>query len=308
MTCIKLWISTCLCFLFLNGVQAEDVSALREAAKACQGQGLKSLIGYSCWGTKFVYANNGSQEIVHQQTKVRGSFRSETEWFVLRSQSSTEDRWEAVLGRNGRLVFRGTELDSPNARMGKYGFSEAEHEEALFSAETYFSSITSGGNLFDVSFYFVTQLDGFSARRVPGKDATEIGRCWEWSTEMKDDVPAYVGEIWIREFGNNVHAIGKLNFQVRGSEKSVQIRNVFSSNPDSPSLIQRVEIDRRGQRELFVIDRIESENEPPNGYSPEAFGLTTPVDPAGSRMWLWVAASVFAGVAVYLTIRYRRSI
>jgi hypothetical protein len=73
-------------------------------------------------------------------------------------------------------------------------------------------------------------------------------------------------------------------------------------------LIQRVEIDRRGQREWFVIDRIESENEPPNGYGPAAFGLTTPVDPAGSRMWLWVAASVFAGVAVYLTLRYRRSI
>jgi len=304
----KICLAVCLVVLSVRGVLADDVSELRDAAKQCQGQGLKSLIGYSCLGTKTEYGNDGTKEIVLRQRKVRGSFRSQTQWFVLvsLSQPPIEDRWDAVWARNKRLVFWGADLASPDPKMSSYGFDADKREAMLYSAETYFPSIISGGYLFDVSFYYVTGLDGFSARRVPAEDAADIGRCWEWSTEMRDDIPPYLGKIWIRDFGNEIQAIGKLRFQVRGSEKSVQIQNVFSSNPDHPSLIERVEIDYRGSRASFVIEKIEIENEPPDAYTPERFGLTTPVDWASRRWWLWVAAAGIGLIAIYLTLRYRQ--
>lgn len=286
---------------------ADDLSELREAARQSQGEGLKSLIGHSIVATKTEYGLKGEREIVIRQQQIRGSFRSVEQWFVrvsLSGSSETQSN-EAVVGRNGRLVYWGTGIDSASPVMTNYGFDWLDHGSALYSAETYCSSITSGGNLFDVSFYSITCLDSFNAERVPSDDSVDVGRCWKWSTEARDEVPAYVGKIWIHDFGSGRHVIGKLKFQVQGSEKSVEITNQFSSSSANPTLIERVEIDRRGQRESFALETIANESESVDGYRPERFGLVTPVDPARGRLGMWLAAAAFGSLAVYLTIRWR---
>jgi hypothetical protein len=287
-------------------VGADDLLELREAAKQADGQGLKSLVGSCCSGVKTVFITDGTKENILRQVEVRGSFSSVSQWYVMvwLDPAQKQPGPDAIIAQNNRLGFTGDGLNSSRPRMTSYSFGDDELKQLLYSAETYFPGIISGGHFFDLSFLAVTELDGFRAYRRPSEDSPDLGRCWDWSFEAQDDLPPYEGEVWIRDFGNNVQVIGRIRFRIRGTEKFTDVRHTFSSNSDRPALIECVDVNYDGGRTSFVIRNIEAEAEPQDGYTPERFGLRTPSDPRVVS-WLRLAGMAFLGlIAVYITVRY----
>lgn len=289
-------------------VGADDLWELREAAQQAEGQGLKALVGRTCTATKTIFVTDGNEQHVLRQFEVRGSFSSTSQWYVKVWLDPTRKQGDAdaVIAQDGRLGYTGVGLNSPSPKMTSYSFGDEERQQLLYSAETYFPSIITGGNFFDVSFSSVTKFEGFKAQRSPSEDSPLWGRCWDWSFEEQDEIPPYEGSVWMRDFGDDVHVIGRIKFRIRGTDRFTEVRNIFSTRTDRPSLIERVEVDHNGGSTSFVINTIESEDEPRGGYAPERFGLTTPSDPWIAWWWRFAGIAFFGLIAAYITFHYRK--
>ena len=282
------------------GTPNDDISELKQLSETARHEGLQSLVGLTCHGIAEAITSNGQTVWRHH---VRGSFRSLEQWSVLCGDDPDALEWGSI--QNGRLVY---DIDSPNtdgARMPDYGFGIESRESKLYSAESFFPSIISGGYLADLPFVEVFKKASFDGAMSKVEDSLVFGRCWAWSVGSEEGLPPYTVKVWFRSFENGAIAIGKLEFSLPNGKMN-RVTNEFSSDPTYPSLITKVVTEEYGAKRLFEISRIEPENEPPNGFAPERFGLKSPTDPLKMRVWLFAAAIATGTVAIYLTLRLRQ--